>query len=104
MHFIQALHAEITQRDRTIHSLQTVLASRSKTHKQRQTAASQINSTGVIVRRTRRHNSQLRKRKLKLRRKETEEAVKAVANLVEGGENGDGGDSRRVNASLEHRV
>ena len=102
MHFIQELQAEITQRDRTIHSLQTELTSRSKTNKQRQTAASQINSTTVIVRRTRKDNSQLRKRKLKLRRKETEKAFKEAANLVEGGEKGDGGDIRRVKVSLEY--
>ena len=91
MHFIQALHAEIIQRDRT-HSLQTELASRSTIHKQTQAAASQINSTTGIVRRTRKDNSQLTKHMLKLRRKETEEAIKEVANLVEGGENGDVGD------------
>ena len=102
MHFIQALQAEIIQRDRTIHSLQTELTSRSKKHKQTQTAASQVNSTTVIVRRTRKDNSQLRKRMLKLRRKETEEAFKEVANLVEVGENGDGGDIRKVNVSLEY--
>ena len=39
---------------------------------------------------------------LKLRRNETEEAFKEVATLVEGGENGDGGDIRRVNTLLEY--
>ena len=92
MHFIQALHAEIIQRDRTIHSLQTELA-RSKTHKQTQTVGcitnKQHNSHCQTV--TRKDNSQLRKRMLKLRRKEIEEAFKEVANLVGGGENGGGG-------------
>ena len=85
----------------TIYLLQTELTSRSKTQKQTQTASSQINSTTVIVRCTRKDNSEnacydLGERK---RRKTSKKA-----NIAEGGENGDGGDirSRVIKVSLEY--
>lgn len=101
--FIRSFQAEIAARDALIHSLRAQLAGRSNISKHTQTVASQKNSATIIVRRTRKNTTDLCTRMKKIRELETEETFREVANLVEGGQNGDGGEIRRVKVSVEYK-